>query len=142
MTLRTLIPSGFPRTHSAQREHVLGTSLELRWVSTAWRAGPFRIEIERETLAEIRRLDAVFSTFRPDSEFSRWMATRGRDIEVSSELAQILEWAAWWRGKTLGAFDPVCAEWIRLWKAGKRLARIGHHERSEGGFGGLPGRRA
>ncbi len=121
MTLRTLIPSGFPRTYAAQREQVLGTSLELRWVSTAWRAGPLRTKIERETLAEIRRLDEVFSTFRPDSEFSRWMATRGSDIEVSSELAQILEWAAWWRGKTLGAFDPVCAERTRLWKAGKRL---------------------
>lgn len=120
LTLRSLLPSGFPRANSAYHEQVLGTSLEIRWVSTAWRVGPVRNKIEREALAEIRRLDAVFSTFRADSELSRWMAKPGRRIEVSSELAQLLRWAAWWRTRTLGAFDPICAEWTRLWKTGRR----------------------
>ncbi len=110
MTLRTILFPGLPRAHSAHHENVLGTSLELRWVSGAWRAGPPGTRIERAALAEIRRLDAVFSTFRPDSEFSRWMAAAGKDIEVSPELACILELAEWWRTKTLGAFDPACAE--------------------------------
>ena len=113
MTLRTILLTGLPRAHSAHHENVLGTSLELRWVSRAWRAGPPGARIERAALAEIRRLDAVFSTFRPDSEFSRWMASTGRDIEISPELARVLELAAWWRTKTLGAFDPGCAERLR-----------------------------
>ena len=113
MTLRTILLPGFPRAHSAHHENVLGTSLELRWVSGAWRAGPPGTRIERAALAEIRRLDAVFSTFRPDSEFSRWMAAAGRGIEVSPELARVLELAAWWRARTLGAFDPGCAERLR-----------------------------
>ena len=113
MTLRTILLPGLPRAHSAYHENVLGTSLELRWVSRAWRAGPSGTRIERAALAEIRRLDAVFSTFRPDSEFSRWMAASARDIEVSPELARILELAAWWRTKTLGAFDPGCVERLR-----------------------------
>ena len=113
MTLRTILLPGFPRAHSAHHENVLGTSLELRWVSGAWRAGPVGTRIERAALAEIRRLDAVFSTFRPDSEFSRWMAAAGRGIEVSPELARVLELAAWWRARTLGAFDPGCAERLR-----------------------------
>lgn len=111
MTLRALIPPGFPRTHSAHHDHVLGMSLELRWASTAWRMAPHGRRIEREALEEIDRRDAVFNTFRPDSEFSRRMATPERDIEVSSDLARILEWAAWWQARTLGAFDPACAEW-------------------------------
>ena len=113
MTLRTILRPGLPRAHSAHHENVLGTSLELRWVSGAWRAGRSGTRIERTALAEIRRLDAVFSTFRPDSELSRWMAAAGREIEVSQELADILELAAWWRTKTLGAFDPGCAERLR-----------------------------
>lgn len=113
MTLRTILLPGLPRAHSAHHENVLGTSLELRWVSRAWRAGPPGARIERAALAEIRRLDAVFSTFRPESEFSRWMASAGREIEVSPELARVLELAAWWRTKTLGAFDPGCAGRLR-----------------------------
>ena len=120
MTLRALIPPGVPRTHSAHLEQVLGTSLEIRWVSTAWRTGPLRGRIEREALEEIDRLDAVFSTFRPDSELARWMAATGQDIEVSSDLAHVLERAAWWRARTLGAFDPAVAAWARSPKEGRR----------------------
>ena len=64
-------------------------------------------------LSEIRRMERIFSTFRSDSELTRWQVTLGVEIEVSEELAELLEAAAFWRIKTGGAFDSTCEEWTR-----------------------------
>ena len=69
--------------------------------------------MEKAALSEIRRMERIFSTFRSESELSRWQVTLGVDIAVSPELAELLEAAAFWRIKTRGAFDPACEEWTR-----------------------------
>jgi thiamine biosynthesis lipoprotein ApbE len=109
---------------------VLGTSLEIRWTepSAIWGrrgwAGRGRSErIEAAVLEEIRRLDLIFSTYREDSELSRWQAAgspTGNEapeggsgatlLPISNELAEVLEQAAAWRERTGGAFDPSCAQ--------------------------------
>jgi thiamine biosynthesis lipoprotein len=61
---------------------------------------------ERAVLAEIERLDAIFSTYRDDSELSRWQADGPSDALVSPELAEVLDAAAFWKDRTEGAFDP------------------------------------
>ncbi|RYG64207.1 FAD:protein FMN transferase, partial [bacterium] len=85
-------------------EHVLGTSMELALLAddagTADRA-------EARVWAEIDRLEAVFSVYRPDSEFNRWQATHGEDRSVSADLAAVLLAAERYRVVTDGAFLPT-----------------------------------
>jgi hypothetical protein len=75
-------------TWESHYDPILGTSLELRLdaISTsAARRG------EAAALAEIDRLEAVFSSYRPDSEFMRWQQSLGSPAPVSTELLDVLE---------------------------------------------------
>lgn len=64
-------------------------------------------QIEESILQEIARLETILNVHRPDSELSRWATTYGDRIEVSVELADVLEAAEHWRHETHGAFDAV-----------------------------------
>ena len=75
-----------PREHRAHHEPVLGTLLTVQ--VRARRRGDGE-RAERVLLAEIGRLEALFSVFRADSELSRWRACAG-DGPVSGELAALL----------------------------------------------------
>ena len=65
-------------------------------------------------LAEIDRLEDVFSAFRPTSELSRWK--RGDVTTVSSELLALLQTAAFWQEASCGAFNPAVGGLIERWK--------------------------
>jgi thiamine biosynthesis lipoprotein len=94
-------------------EHVLGTSLELK-VHAANPAQARRAEAA--ALAEIDRQDRILSAWRPDSEFSRWAATRFQPVTVSSELFAVLAGFEHWRQQTNGALNPSAEGAIRLWR--------------------------
>lgn len=91
--------------HVARYERVLGTSMELQVVGTPDAA----TQAEVAALVEIDRLEAIFSVYRENSEFARWERTFDEDVPVSSELAEVLVAAEFWREATDGAFDPVMA---------------------------------
>ncbi len=97
------MPATSPTRHVAHYERVLGTSMELQVVGCD---GPMA---EEAALAEIDRLEAIFSRFRSDSEFARWERTFDEDVPVSGELAEVLLAAERYREATEGAFDPVMA---------------------------------
>ncbi len=86
-----------------QHENVLGTSLELRLVAADERCA---LQAEAAALAEIDRLCLILSGYSGTSEFARWQTTRNEDVEVSPELAEVLESAEAWRIRTNGAFNP------------------------------------
>lgn len=92
---------------------MLGTSLELQVVAARGGAGR---EAERAALAEIDRLEAIFSAYLPTSELSRWQATRGEAVAVSPELAGVLAAAEEWRERTANAFNPAVEAVTRLWR--------------------------
>ena len=94
-------------------EHVLGTSLELK-VRAANLAQARRAEAA--ALAEIDREDGILSAWRPDSEFSRWAATRFELVTVSPELFAVLAGFEHWREQTNGALNPSAEGAIRLWR--------------------------
>lgn len=94
-------------------EHVLGTSLELN-VRAANLAQARRAEAA--SLAEIDRQDRILSAWRPDSEFSRWAATRFQPITVSPELFAVLAAFEHWREQTNGALNPSAEGAMRLWR--------------------------
>jgi len=98
---------------SFHHEAVLGTSLDLR------------IEAENREIARnaeaaiLRRFDAderIFSSFQPQSEFSRWQQTRFVPVAISPELFAVLTEFDVWRKRTDGALDPSVEAATRLWK--------------------------
>ena len=66
-----------PRQQTFHHENVLGTSQELRVRSSVEGAAA---RAETVVLAEVDRLGKVFSTYTPDSEFSRWHQTDHEEI--------------------------------------------------------------
>jgi thiamine biosynthesis lipoprotein ApbE len=107
-------------TFTFHHENVLGTSLELRMrahdLASARRA-------ETAALAEFDRQDRILSSWRQDSELSRWAATRFRAVPVSPELYRTLVQFDMWRKKTGGALDPSVEAAARLWRAASAKGR-------------------
>ena len=107
--------------HVFQYEHVLGTSLDLRFVA---RSDTAAASAESAALAEIDRLARILSSYDPASEFSRWQATRGVATRVSSELFEVLALFDAWRDRTDGALDASAEVAGRLWKAAAQQQRV------------------
>jgi thiamine biosynthesis lipoprotein len=70
--------------------------------------------------AELSRVDACMSRFRPDSEIGRLNA--GRRATLSTPTRQVLETALVWAHGTDGAFDPCVGQAVRLWDVTHRTA--------------------
>ena len=72
-----------------------------------------------EAFDEVERLCArfekLFSHTDPDSELSRVNASRGKPVEVSCELASLLEAALRYCSETEGLFDITMGPVVRLW---------------------------
>lgn len=96
-----------------QHENVLGTTLELRVL-----ADDATVASRAETiaLAEIDRLAGIFSTYDPQSEFTRWQTTAIELTPISSELSTLLAAADHWRTRTHGAFHPGAELISTLWR--------------------------
>ncbi|MCX7782159.1 MAG: FAD:protein FMN transferase, partial [Meiothermus sp.] len=89
-----------PQHHRVRHEGVLGTALELQLLADSPRSARTG---EAAALAEIERLEGIFSSFLPTSELSRWQA-QGRAV-VSLELRNLLREAESWMAHTYGAFN-------------------------------------
>jgi FAD:protein FMN transferase len=87
------------------------------WASRQWRAlgspsellvyGENAEDVAVETVAEIERLEACWSRFRPDSELSELNRSAGRWFPVSPSLWEVLDKARWAHTATEGIFDPT-----------------------------------
>jgi thiamine biosynthesis lipoprotein ApbE len=66
-------------------------------------------------IAEVARIEAACSTWRPDSAFGRLNAARGAKVPLDPEWLSLLSTALAWQKKTGGAFDPVLAPLMRAW---------------------------
>jgi len=102
-------------------EHVLGTSLEVS-VRAASAADAERAEAA--LLAMFDHDDAVLSTWRADSEVSRWSKTSLEPVAVSAELFEVLDAFDGWRERTGGALDASVEAATRLWKSSTAEGRV------------------
>jgi len=95
-------------------EHVLGTSLEV-----SLRAGSFADaqRAEAAVLAQFDRDDARLSTWREDSEVSRWATTQFEPVTVSLELFEVLAAFDTWRERTGGALAAAGDAATRQWQS-------------------------
>ncbi len=110
-------PSDADQVISFSHENVLGTSLEINLsCKDAKSAGQFEAMI----LAEIDRLDGILSSYKADSEFSRWQETINSPVKVSPELFECLEQAQSFRQQTHDAFHPGAGLLIQEWTSAEK----------------------
>ncbi len=101
---------------------VLGTRLNLFAQVTSkrlTRESIIRTHIESLALAEIDRLEAIFSIYNPLSELRRWRAAAspGTSHQISHELATLLRLSAQWQVRSGGAYNPAIGAVFDQWKA-------------------------
>ncbi len=102
-------------------EHVLGTSLEM-----SVRAGSLAAaeKTEAAVLAQMDRDEAGLSTWRAESEVSRWARTRFEPVAVSPELFEVLTAFDGWRERTGGALDASVEAATRVWQRATAEGRV------------------
>ncbi|WP_407572621.1 FAD:protein FMN transferase [Deinococcus altitudinis] len=98
---------------------MLGTSLELQVLASS-RADARRAV--QAALAEIDRLERVFSRYDQESELNRWL--NDARLEPSAELADLLRRAEAWRTFTGNAFHPGSEALTLLWRQAERDGRL------------------
>lgn len=88
------------------RHQLLGTVVEVR------AGGRDDDKVDTAVVAEIERLNLVFSAYRQDSELCRWRA--GEDAAAGPDLVAVLAEAHRWHEFSGGAFHPA-TESLRAW---------------------------
>jgi thiamine biosynthesis lipoprotein len=110
-------PSSDPTAATATREAERYTTKVTLTVS---RRGEAAAAIDRAfalVLAELDRIDALFSEWRPDTPVSALNRRAGEGpVEVPAEVFAILEQAAAFAKLTEGAFDPTFKTLAPLWR--------------------------
>jgi len=108
MLLAALTCSAAVQAEWLQREEaIMGTRCAVELWSEDRKAGEAAMEA---VLAEMRRIDALMSTYKPDSEISLVNAEAGkRPVAVSAELFSLLETSQQYSKLSSGAFDITYA---------------------------------
>jgi thiamine biosynthesis lipoprotein len=90
-----------------REEAIMGTRCAVELWATDRAAGNAAIEA---VLADMRRVDALMSTYKPDSEISRVNANAAREpVAVTAELFGLLQTAQQYSALSKGAFDITYA---------------------------------
>ncbi|WP_437674660.1 FAD:protein FMN transferase [Sorangium sp. So ce131] len=95
----------------------MGTSLVLAaYTSAAMDEAAVRSRLEK-AIGEIRRLEALMTTWRPDSELSRVNTSAGKGaVPVSPESLAVIEKSLWISERSGGVFDITFEAMHGLWK--------------------------
>ncbi|WP_437896620.1 FAD:protein FMN transferase [Sorangium sp. So ce124] len=101
----------------AVEARAMGTSLLLAaYTSDAMDEAAIRARLDK-AIAEIRRLEGLMTTWRPDSELSRVNAAAGKSaVEVSPESLAVIEKSLWISERSEGVFDVTFEAMHGLWK--------------------------
>jgi len=103
-----------PGLFIAQFDHILGTSLTVKLMASSWAAARLA---EQVLLAEMERLESVLSSYRSDSEFSRWLAAPlNSAVVVSSDLLDVLSQFDHWRAQTNGVLNAAAEHLNQRWQ--------------------------
>jgi thiamine biosynthesis lipoprotein len=96
-----------------RRVETMGTMLEMT-VHARYRESA--LAASEAVLAEIRRVEALLTTWRPGGELARVdSAPPGKALPVSAELADLLSEVFEWAPRTEGAFDPAILPLVEAW---------------------------
>lgn len=114
-----------PQTVTTTDSSAASWSLEGSVMGTTWHAtGTFRGELElaqvlRAINTALDRVDLLMSTYKPDSELSRFNAAPAEaPFPVDPETAMVVESALDLAATSGGAFDPTVMPLVNLWGFG------------------------
>lgn len=96
-----------------RERYLMGTTLRIR-VSAGTRSEG--VDLAEEAFAAVERIEALVSTWRPESPVSRLNAAPvGVPVPVDPELLALLVEADGWASRTGRAFDPEVGALVELW---------------------------
>ena len=105
-----------------QTEMIMGTLVEITVI-------PGNEKAIREAFEALRKVDALMSTYKEDSEIS--ILNREGKAQVSEETLEVIENAIKFSNLTDGAFDITCRPLINLWKRAKKEEKVPTEEEIE-----------
>lgn len=91
----------------------MGTAVEVQLVLDGTDADAEGRSYISAAVEEMVRLQNLFSSVDPSSEFSRW--ARNDITEIGTELSQVLSESANWQHSSGGRFNPAVAELTEFW---------------------------
>lgn len=100
----------------------MSTAVELQLVLAGTDADTEGRSYISAAIDEMVRLQHVFSSVDPSSEFSRW--ARNDITEISAELSQVLSESANWQHSSDGRFNPAVAELTEFWNNAQRAGTM------------------
>ncbi len=98
-----------------QTEMIMGTLVEITVI-------PANEKAIREAFEALKKVDALMSTYKEDSEIS--ILNREGKAQVSEETLEVIEDAIKFSNLTDGAFDITCRPLINLWKKAKKEEKV------------------
>ncbi|MBP7088108.1 MAG: FAD:protein FMN transferase [Candidatus Omnitrophica bacterium] len=84
-------------------------------------------EAAQIVFGEFKRLDKVFNYYSPDSEIAKLNNTFDKEVQVSSELIEVLQLSREIYNLSQGAFDISCGRLYEFWKSfmkGKKISEF------------------
>ncbi|MDQ7005802.1 MAG: FAD:protein FMN transferase [Acidobacteriota bacterium] len=121
---KTATPGPASMVLSSAPEGIMGTTCRISVVVPVGRQATAR-EALAAAEAELRRVEALMSTWIDDSEVSRLNRLRAGDtMEVSRETAEVLAAARRLGRETGGGFDVTCRPLVELWRRAGRENRL------------------
>lgn len=118
-------PAPHQQTSTGVYHPLLGTNVEIRVTAAGDSPAAALAEAERAeqvALAEMVRLQSVFSVFDADSELCRWRSDP--QLDPSPELVEVLAAAEHWWRLSQGAFHPAIAPLRDRWTQATRESRV------------------
>ncbi|MFN0026408.1 MAG: FAD:protein FMN transferase [Acidimicrobiales bacterium] len=101
-----------------RHQGLLGTAVEIRIEAASEPdASDVAEQVQAAVVAEMIRLESVFSVHDAHSELRRWRGGMVAEDQLSAELTDLLLEAARWHGRTNAAFSPTTGALMRRWKA-------------------------
>ncbi len=101
-------------------QYLLGTTVDITVFGTEHRTA---MSASFAAFAEIARLEAIFSTYRDDSEVTRLNEAEGEWVTVSAETLQVLKEAIRLGELSAGAFEVTVGPLVRLWRLSEERGR-------------------
>ena len=105
-----------------QTEMIMGTLVEITVI-------PANEKAIREAFEALKKVDALMSTYKEDSEIS--ILNREGKAQISEETLEVIEDAIKFSNLTDGAFDITCRPLINLWKKAKKEEKVPTEEEIE-----------
>ena len=101
---------------------VMGTTVELQLVLEGTDAAREGAEIISAVISEMRRLQDIFSSVDPESEFSRWLL--GEVARPSEELSSIVAATRNWHAASGARFNPRVVELAAVWSHAEQTGEM------------------